>query len=349
MNVTEKLKNAPKKRLKDYVAILVDSSSSIAQYGFTEHMFNALLEQDANLRKLASEPDRDVVFHYYTFADETKRLSSDPAPRRSDYKPFGNTNLYGAIVEAINDLDKYNVGSTEQSFLIVAITDGEHNQAYYLNGIRNGKFETKPVRDLIEQLTSRGNWTFVGICPKGRESNMTDIGIPIGNIDGFNVHDASEYKRFSGDTVAATQSYSLARTQGARSTSTFFTDASKVKVDDLVEVGHLFKKYTVPREMRLDTLIEYERGSFEKGKTFYQLTKPEKLASGREILLRDKNTKTIYGDPVGLIGQVRGKLGLPTTGDIRVKPGNHAGFDIFVLSKSDNRLLVRGTDVLYRI
>ncbi len=97
--------------------------------------------------------------------------------------------------------------------------------------------------------------------------------------------------------------------------------------------------------MRLDVLITYERGTFEKGRTYYQLTKPEKLAEGRDILLRDKSTGIVYG---GTMEDVRQKIGLPAAGDIRVKPGNHAGFDIFVLSKSDNRLLVRGTDVLYR-
>ncbi len=101
--------------------------------------------------------------------------------------------------------------------------------------------------------------------------------------------------------------------------------------------------------MRLDTLITYERGSFDKGRSFYQLTKPEKLQEGREIVLRDKKTGRIFGDQPSSPGQVRDRLGLPTSGDIRVKPGNHAGYDIFVLSKSDNRLLVRGTDVLYRL
>lgn len=44
---------------------------------------------------------------------------------------------------------------------------------------------------------------------------------------------------------------------------------------------------------------------------------------------------------------VRETLGLPKFGEVKVEPGNHGNWDIYVQSASTNRKLVRGTKLVY--
>jgi hypothetical protein len=62
----------------------------------------------------------------------------------------------------------------------------------------------------------------------------------------------------------------------------------------------------------------------------------------KKIALREKTTgKVLFGD------EVRGFLNLPAHGDVKVEPGNFGDYDVFVQSTSTNRILPRGTKVLY--
>ena len=68
--------------------------------------------------------------------------------------------------------------------------------------------------------------------------------------------------------------------------------------------------------------------------------KREKIQGHKKLLLIKKGEKTVWGGD-----GVRDLLGLPDV-DMFVEPGNHGDYDIFVLSTSVNRKLVRGTTVL---
>jgi len=71
--------------------------------------------------------------------------------------------------------------------------------------------------------------------------------------------------------------------------------------------------------------------------------KPEnEVQDHKQIAIRDKKTGVIYSGV-----NARQMLGLPYHGTVKVVPGNHGAYDIFIQSTSVNRKLVKGTQVLY--
>ena len=76
---------------------------------------------------------------------------------------------------------------------------------------------------------------------------------------------------------------------------------------------------------------------------YYELTKPELVQEYKEVAIVEKATGKIYvGD------DARTLLGLPIGARIKVRPGDHAGFAVYVQSTSVNRRLAAGTTLLYR-
>jgi hypothetical protein len=82
--------------------------------------------------------------------------------------------------------------------------------------------------------------------------------------------------------------------------------------------------------------------SYIKGAGFYQLSKSEKIQDHKQIMIRDKKSGAVYAGHAA-----RQMLGLPDFGEVRVRPGDHGNFDLFVQSTSCNRHLVEGTSLVY--
>jgi hypothetical protein len=122
--------------------------------------------------------------------------------------------------------------------------------------------------------------------------------------------------------------------------STDIPSASSIKQDTSTVTSEC-KVGTVSKETDIKSWYERTyKGVYRKGICFYQLTKREKIQEYKEILLLDKKTNTIRH------ANTRALLGVPETGDIKVEPGNHGNYDIFVQSTSSNRILVRGSKVI---
>lgn len=340
MNVTDKLANPPKKRLKDYVAVMLDASGSMDHRNLTKKAFDLLVEQSSNLKNLAADPSRDTLYRLYSFNAYVKPLSASPS--RNDYRPTGGTALYDAILYATTSFEEYDDGSGENSFLVVLITDGEESGA--------SGFSLSTVRQTLEENQATERWTYVALVPKGYRKSMEDMGFLPGNIEEWDTGDAKEVDRISGSTVMATQSYyAQSGITGQRSTKAFFTpDLSRFNPQDalrtLSDVTSQYKRVPVTKESRIDFFASFKTGkAYVPGTVYYPLTKTEsRVRPGVEILLRDKHTGSIYG------GNVRQVLSLAQAGVVRIEPGNHANWDIFIQSESENRLLVRGAHVLIK-
>ena len=63
---------------------------------------------------------------------------------------------------------------------------------------------------------------------------------------------------------------------------------------------------------------------------------------GKSILIHNKNTGAVYFG-----NEARNVLGLPHDREIRIVPGNHGDYEIFIQSTSVNRKLLAGTKVVY--
>jgi hypothetical protein len=142
-------------------------------------------------------------------------------------------------------------------------------------------------------------------------------------------------------------SYYGARANGVTSTRSFFTtnlkNISAKDLQSLENKTNVTKSWKIQKQTPIKKFIESKLGNYTAGAAFYLLMKDEKVDANREIMIMEKGKDTIYGGP-----NARTLLNLPNQ-DCKVNPGNHSDYDVYVQSYSDNRNLIQGTKVLYRM
>lgn len=251
----------------------------------------------------------------------------------------GGTPLYDGIGDMINmmkqmpDADKEDV-----SFLVLITTDGEETHSTVYN--------SDLLRDLMRQMTDTGRWTFVFRVPKGRTARqITELGVSKDNIQQWETS-AAGMAQSTKATTAAVDTFYKARSAGAKSTTAFYADASKVNLAALKDITSELSLYVVrPEEegMEIRNFILTKRMACLKGSAFYQLTKTEaRVGHDKMIIVRDQATGKMFSGK-----EAREMIGLPTDRNARLHPGDHKNYDLFIQSFSTNRKLVGGTGVLY--
>ena len=246
------------------------------------------------------------------------------------YCPDGWTAMWDAETEAIRNCDQFDKKNADVSFVIICVTDGEPNQ---------NKFAT--LESFKRLMNARGeNWSFVFQVPKDKKLKFhLEFGIPLGNIKEWEQTDEGTQEMSDTTNDGITQ-YFDDRAKGARGTKTFFSQVDPNAKEQLENLAGKYRVLTVDDQSRISSFVEDMMGSYTPGSTFYQLMKPETVEEGRGVLLMEKGKRTVYGGP-----QARGLIGLPNT-TVRVKPGNHDNYDVFIQSRSHTRILSRGTRVL---
>jgi hypothetical protein len=121
-------------------------------------------------------------------------------------------------------------------------------------------------------------------------------------------------------------------------------DISKVK-RTLVDVSNQVTTHrvkTADHGIQIRDFVEQKlKKIYIRGSVFYQLSKTEKVQDYKEIAIRDRIKGHIYTG-----SNARELLGLPEYGEIKLIPGSHGQYDVFIQSTSVNRKLVADTDVL---
>ncbi len=256
------------------------------------------------------------------------------------YTAEGNTPLFDSVGDLVELMEKApDAGESDVSFLVMAITDGQENASK--------RYNADAISKLIREKQSTDRWTFVFRVPHGYSHELTRLGIPAGNIQEWEQTERG-FKEATNLTRQAFANYYDARaTSNLRSTDAFYANLSGVTPamlrNSMDDISKEVKIKPVKRPAPIREFVEYHFGNMVLGAAFYQLTKPEKVVkSDRRICIRDKSTGSIFAGQAA-----RQLLKLPTTGSIKLSPGDHGNYDIFVQSKSVNRKLMPGTDVLY--
>lgn len=226
------------------------------------------------------------------------------------------------------------------SFLVMAVTDGGENSSH--------RWDARRIAQKIQQLQATDRWTFVFRVPRGGSRVLINLGIPAGNILEWDQTQKGVEVATKATEEAFTQYYS-GRTRGLTSSKAFYTtdlsQVSKATVKaKLVDISKDVNFYNVIDVGQIKPFVESQTGhSYVAGTAFYQLTKKEdEVQDYKQIAIRDKKSKSVYS---GL--EARNILGLPFNGTVKVAPGNHGTYDIFIESTSVNRKLIPGTQVLY--
>lgn len=328
----------------NYIVIALDRSGSMASL-----LNQAVAALNNNIRTIRDQSQNTGQKTYLSviafdnkvetilrFADiETVREFYSYEPY---FSPRGSTALFDATGEAIEEIyTKAIPDDVDASFLVLTITDGGENASLkYLASSLSSR-----IRDL--QLTDR--WTFSFLVPPRTGTGLSrTLGVPAGNIMEWE-QSTRGVQQYAAATNAGMTQYFASRSVGVNSTKSFYTDLSGLTSKDLrknlVDLSGQFRSAIVNKEQDVKSFVEDTFGGYVPGCAYYQLTKNEKKVQAyKKLLVMEKGKKEIYGG-----NDARSVLGIPD-GDLKITPGNHGNFDIFVQSTSLNRKLVRGTKVL---
>ncbi len=249
------------------------------------------------------------------------------------YKVDGATPLIDASILALNDLAMTPEKYGEHSFLVYVLTDGEENSS------------RANAYDLTTKINSLpDNWTLATFVP-----NQTGVyeakrfGFPAQNIAVWDASTAAGVNEMGEKIRQTTESFMQARAKGIRGSRNLFSlDTPDLDVVDRsmksLNWGQ-FRLLEVDETGRIDEFVGSRLGRpYKLGEAFYQLTKPETIQPQKEIAILSK--KKLY---VGR--EARDLLGLPDY-NVKVTPGDHPQYEVFVQSTSVNRKLIEGTTLL---
>lgn len=278
---------------------------------------------------------------------ETQSLDINLVPTLYTYGAHGGTPLFDSVGRAIEILERSKVfdtnGQIDQSFLVLAITDGEENQSY--------TWKKHNLKAKFQELEATGEWTFAFRVPKGsyKAALHRDFGISLDNILEWEATTRG-VEEATVATASSFNTYYAQRSRGVKASSAFFTNlnVTKAQVDrsSLKNISLQLQTLRVLNGVegaRIDNFMVTKTGHpYDKGTAFYQLVKPEYINDDKGVIIRHKQGRECYSG-----AEARDMLGLPKLGKVRVRPGQHGDWDVFVQSRSDNRILPVNTEVLF--
>lgn len=327
--------------IKSYIGISRDHSGSMG--GISKAAMNDYNSKITSIKNATIQYSQDTVISVVECSSDVKRVVTNSniisVQPISSYRTGGMTALWDSVGDLIEQFENMpDAKDPNVSFLIMAITDGAENGSHRWSASRLGK--------KIKELTMSDQWTFVFRIPRGHAYYISSLGIPEGNIQEWDQTERGVQEASAVDNAAFGQ-YFTVRASGVRSTDKFYTDLSNVTVSDvkknLTDISaQLLVMTTGDTVVELRPFIVSKMNQWKTGASFYQLTKTEHIQSNKKIIIRDKKSNKCYSGH-----EARHMLGLPDNGTIKVTPGSHGKFDIFVQSNSVNRKLMPNTEVLY--
>ena len=252
-----------------------------------------------------------------------------------------STPLYdsvGTLIEMLSIVPDAN--SKEVAFLITAITDGEENSSTRWNATR--------LKNEILRLQATDRWSFVFRVPRGYGQRLARVlGVYEGNVQEWD----QTVRGVEVSTAASNQgfkSYYAGLRTGRTSTDRFFSDLSGLPLatvkKSLTNISHKVQVWSVPNRQDVKGFMESKLGygRYVLGTALYELIKADDIQSNKIVVIKDKSTGAFYSG-----AEARDLLGLPHFGTVRVTPGNHGQYIVYVQSTSVNRILPAGSSVLY--
>jgi hypothetical protein len=346
-----------KPKLVNHIAIVLDFSGSM--YSIRNETRKHLNQTIRTIVNNATSSDQETTVSFYRFGTNDYPHLPDP-PRfldssgvtedyfctpvglvkeMTEYLPSGNTPLFDGVGYAIKRLSsRADANDKNVSFLVIVITDGLENASK--------AYSAQSLNTLMTDVQCTDRWTLSFLLPPQQKASFCRrFAIPVGNVQEWEA-------TFAGVALASHQTqtgvthYYTARSLGSTQTQSFYTDLSKVDPREvqknLQNIQDKVKLVKVDKETEISKFIEEKTGRpYSLGTAFYQLTKPEKIQASKQILVKEKTSNAVYGGY-----DARKILGIPEGQDLKVKPGNHSNYDLYVQSLSTNRKLVRGTALI---
>lgn len=335
---------------KTYIGISRDHSGSMRS--LTTYAAKDYNQTIAAIKKAAESNNEDTIVSVVECGagsgrDYVKKVvvnsslaAVEPLMERAYIADGSGTPLWDSIGDLIDMMESTpDAKNPDVSFLIMAITDGQENSSH--------RWTLSKLKDKINRLQATDKWTFVFRVPRGDARTLINLGIPAGNILEWEQTQRGMETSTLRTQEAFTDYYS-ARAKGSTMSTSFYTNTADLQANTakavLTDISAQVKLWGVNVVQDIRPFVEANSGApMIRGAAFYQLVKPEREVQDYKLLaIRNKTTGAIYSG-----AGARDLLGLPHHGTVKVIPGDHGTWDIFVQSTSVNRKLQAGTFVLY--
>jgi len=204
---------------------------------------------------------------------------------------------------------------------------------------------------MIKKAQKTGRWSFAFLAPKSGVGTLKKFGIPEGNIQDW-AATSKGAKEVDLKLRHGLDNFFDARRTGKKSVAGFFrANLTQVNSKDvagrLKDVSDEFKRWSVDvggAVIRAFVDKKLGSGKYKPGNGYYELTKPELVQAKKEIAIRDNKTGAVFAG-----SGARSMLGFPEGAAFKVKPGEMGNYSVFIMSTSLNRVLSKGTTLLYRV
>lgn len=329
--------------MKNYIGISRDHSGSMSSIrNAAIRDYNSKI---ASIREATNQENQDTVVSVVECDSTVQRVVTNSnvnaLTELTSYSCRGMTALYDSVGDLIEQFESLpDAKDPNVSFLVMAITDGGENASR--------RYSAPKLAQKIRELTMTDRWTFVFRVPRGHSYTITRaLGLPEGNVLEWDQTERGVAKAAQTDSAAFTE-YFKGRSAGQTSTRKFYTDLSSVSTADvstvMKDISSEVQSFPITEDVAIRPFIESVTGRpMKKGAGFYRLTRIEPIIQDyKKIMIKDKATQAVYEGAAA-----RQMLGLPTSGNIRLAPGDHGQFDLYIQSTSVNRKLKAGTELLY--
>lgn len=338
----------------NHIVLVLDASSSMIGTAATQ-LVKVADNQITYLAQRSKELDQETRVTVYQFGsegnDSTYRSYGSRPPSKIEclvydkdvlrvpsisqvYHAWGNTPLIDATVLALDDLAMTPEKYGEHSFLVYVLTDGKENDS---------RASSTELHQKIARLPD--HWTLAAFVPDQIGVHEAKrFGFPAQNIAVWDATTVAGVEEVGGTIRQATENFMQARATGVRGTRNLFSLAAPKlsEVRSKLEALHpgQYRLYNVGSQpARIDEFVEEQtRRAYVRGEAYYQLVKREKVQVQKKIAIM--GAKGLY------VGEAaRDLLGLPDYA-VDVAAEDHADYDIYVQSTSNNRKLVPGQKLL---
>ena len=342
-----------KDQIQTHVAFCIDESGSVANIIIP--LVDAYNQTVTDIRTSVLDEGQEASMTALAFGDRVlkhrilyvgQQVQTVKPLEAKDFNCTGMTPLFDSVYRAIKKLEELDDGKPDTSFVISVITDGYENQS-----VDPG---VPTTLRLIEEKTATDRWTFTFLVPNGNEEKFSrSYRIPRGNVQGWDAKTARGAKdAFIVSSAAYGELFKAKTVRGAgkkMSSRSFYSDTSDLTVrnarSSLSEITKQVEFITHVRDgAKIKDVVLDSGKEWIKGAAFYQLIKTEKKVQDYKLVaLRVKTSGKVY------CGQeARDMLGIGgAVGTVRLVPGDHGKFDVFIQSTSVNRKIPAGTEVMY--
>lgn len=373
--------NVLEKHRVNHVVVGIDKSGSMKPYEAT--VIRAVDEFIETLRAGSEEridehgrklPRQETRISLYAFDHQVECLVWDmsvhdlPSMRDVYRIDNGATSLIEATVVSLDDLaNEVSQKYGEHSFLQLIWTDGIDNasgcsETGVMHSSPDGRYVKRPaqlehwkkrIRDAQDSLPA--HWTSAILVPSVlAKQKAQEYGFAPGNIDIWDATTAQGVEEAIGTMKTAATNFLRGRDKDVRGTRSLFAVGQDLDIATVKSVltplkGTKYKFLPVKNEdhdKEIRPFVEERMPGthYRQGMAYYQLGPRVTVQASKDVVVYDIESGLVYGGPDArelLFGE-DGR----TNGSLSVKAGHNPKLRVFVQSKSVNRKLKKGTDLL---